>query len=68
MPFVIITSAMLAEVVTPGWKLYSSIKCAGFGFAALANATCMKNQDTLIEQSLQNKDPNRQIVQSCIST
>ena len=48
--------------------MYSSIKGAGFALLIteqlLLITFCMKNRDTLIEQSLQN--PKRQIVQSCI--
>ena len=54
-------------------KSYSSIKSAGFALLKVEQLQlitfCMKTEVyTLIEQLLQNKNPNRQIAQSCISS
>ena len=59
---------MPIKLVITGCKLYSSIKgeFVLLKFEQLQHiiTSSMKNQGTLIQQSLQN--PNRQIVQSCI--
>ena len=58
-----IKRAMLIKFVTAGWKLYSSIKGAGFALLKIEQLQHIYHvlHDTLIEQSLHN-----QLLQSCI--